>query len=97
MEDSIIKIVSVIIGSVSLITGIFMPFILNIIKRNARNTDDKLSKLYIGQENTLEAIQKLELKYNDTKNKTNSNYTAISETKTEIKAKFDNVKTIQKM
>ena len=91
-----VKIAAIFISSISLVSGIIMPFILSVVKRNAKNTDDKLSILYTGQNNTIKAINDLELKYNDTKNKTGSNYTALQEHKAEVKTRFEAIDDRQK-
>lgn len=68
--DELIKIVGIFVAAISMLTGIFMPIILSMVKKNARNTDDKLSILYTGQEKTFDAISKMRLSLNDTKNRT---------------------------
>lgn len=75
--DELVKIIGIFIAVVTMFTGVFMPIILNMIKKNARNTDDKLSILYTGQEKTFDAISKMQLSLNDTENKTFLNQSDI--------------------
>lgn len=94
MEETtlmIIKVVGVFIAIVSMLTGIFMPILLNMTKRNAKSNDEKLSILYTGQQKTIDAISDIKLKVNDTENKTRQNYGTIKELKATTKWKFENI------
>lgn len=76
---------------ISAITGIIVPFILVLIKRNAKANDDKLSIIYANQGKMLDAVGELQLKVNDTENKTFQNHSIIKEFKAEAMTKFDSI------
>ena len=74
-----------------IVFSLLMPLIIVMIKRNANSNDRKLTILYKNQEKMLESIQDVQLKVNDTENKTRENYMVLKEHKAETKVKLTQI------
>jgi uncharacterized protein YlxW (UPF0749 family) len=82
------------IGSIisMLISGVFFPVVIFLIKRNTKNTDEKLGALSEGQKEMIEEIQRNQLKINDTQNKISKNAEDIARVEA-VQNEKDNVMT----